>query len=295
MEIEELTNLYLNYNKVVGKAQYDVAFILDEAGASLSGSPWNHFMKLLRQGRHQMAYAGLNFATYTMTDLLNGKVDADLLVMTNCYSLTPDQQKKLEKQVHKDGRTVLWNLGFGELSASQIKSLTGMEFDIVENFTRTKVNFKANSGLKFDFNGSITNGKITPVTKVKTAGVTVLGSFDDGTPALATKKVGNSTQIFYAGNTWSADFLQAIAKMAGVNVYSDTEDTFYANDSLAVIHTNKAGKKTITLPEKSDVYCYFTKKWYTGVTSVTLDMKANTTEYFFIGSQKELKAAGIGK
>ncbi len=295
VEIKELTDLYLDYNKVVGKAQYDVAFILDEAGASLSGSPWNHFMPLLRSGRHQVAYAGLNFAAYTMNDLLNGKVDADLIVMTTCYSLNADQQKKLEKQVHKDGRTVLWNLGFGELTAAQVKSLTGMDIEIVEGFKRRTINLTANNKLNFPFNGSINNTAITPVTKVKTAGVTVLGSFDDGTPALSVKTVGKSTQVFYAGNTWSAEFLQAIAKMAGVNVYSETEDTFYANDSLAVIHTNKAGKKTITLPEKSDVYCYFTKKWYTGVTSVTLDMKANTTEYFFIGSQKELKAAGIGK
>lgn len=295
VEVEELSNLYLKYNQIAGKSGYDVAFILDEAGASLSGSPWNHFMQILRGGRHQVAYAGLNFAAYTMTDLLNGKVDADLIVMTTCYSLTPDQQKKLEAQVHKDGRTVLWNLGFGELSAAQVKALTGMDVEVVEGFRERTVTFKANNKLNFHFSGSINNTAITPVTKVKTAGVTVLGSFGDGTPALSVKTVGKSTQVFYAGNTWSPEFLQAIAKLAGVNVYSETEDTFYANDSLAVIHTNKAGKKTITLPEKSDVYCYFTKKWYTGVTSVTLDMKASTTEYFFIGSQKELKAAGIGK
>lgn len=295
VEVEELSNLYVKYNQIAGKSGYDVAFILDEAGSALSGSPWNHFWQLLRVSRHQMAYAGLNFGAYTMTDLLEGKVDADMLVMTTCYSLTAAQQKKLEAQVHKDGRTVLWNLGFGELSGSQIKSLTGMEFTQVSGFNRRSITLRPNNSLKFTGNSTILNGTIEPVYKVKTdAGVTVLGSFDDGTPALATKKVGNSTQVFYAGNTWDADLLQGVAKMGGVNVYLDSEDVYYGNDSLAVIHTKAAGRKTITLPKKSDVYCYFTGKWYIGVTEVSLTMDKNTTEYFFIGTQKELKAAGIG-
>lgn len=295
-EVEDLSDLYVDYNQIAGSNNYDVAFILDEAGCALSGSPWNHLWNLLRNGRHQMATAGLNFSAYTMADLLAGKVDADVLVMTTCYSLTSSQQKKLEAQVHKAGRTVLWNLGFGELTNAQIKSLTGMEFDQVSNFNRRSVTIKSNKSLNFTGNSTILNGVIEPVYKVKSSsGATVLGTFDDGTPALVTKTVGKSRQVFYAGNTWNPDLLQAIATMGGVTVRLDSEDVFYGNDSLAVVYAKTAGKKTITLPKKSDVYCQFTGKWYLGVTQVTVTMDKNATEYFFIGDQAKLKAAGIGR
>lgn len=293
-EVKELSDLYVKYNQIAGKSGYDIAFILDEAGASLSGSPWAHFWNLLRTSRHNIASSGLSFSMYTMADLMNGKVDEPVLVMLNCYSLTASQQKKLEAQVHKDGRTVMWMTGFGELSSTQVKALTGMDFMQVKNFNYKAINLKSNTAANFSGSGTVIGNILKPLYKVTSSDVKVLGTFDDGTAGLVSKKVGNSTQIFCASDMLTAPLLKSVAKMSGINVYLSSDDVYYGNDSLAVIHTKTAGNKTITLPQKSDVYCYFTGKWYLGVTEVTVNMKKQATEYFFIGNQKELQAAGIG-
>ncbi|MBP3937105.1 MAG: hypothetical protein IK954_05930 [Clostridia bacterium] len=291
---KELSDLYVKYNQIAKGDQYDVAFILDEASAALAGSPWTTYMSLLRGGRHAMATSGINFSMYLMEDLLAGKVSADLLVILNCNTLTADEQKKLEAQVHKDGRTVMWMTGFGELTGAQIQALTGMTFTTVDQPNSLALTLKPNAAANFSGNTVITSKMLDPLYKVTSKDVQVLGTFSDGTPGMVSKKVGKSTQIFCASDTLTIPLLQSVAKMAGVNVYLSSGDVYYGNDSLAVIHTNTAGKKTITLPKKSDVYCYFANKWYRGVTEVTVDMAAATTEYFFIGSQQEIQAAGIG-
>jgi len=291
---KELSDLYVKYNKIAKGDQYDVAFIMDEGSAALSGSPWTTFWNLFRGGRHVMATSGINFSMYLMEDLLAGKVSADLVVILNCWTLTPDEQKKLEAQVHKDGRTVMWMNGFGELTDTQVQSLTGMTFSKVAPLSNLTLTLRPNAAANFTGNTALRANMLNPLYKVTSNDVNVLGTFSNGTSGMVSKKVGNSTQIFCASDTLTIQLLQSVAKMADVNVYLSTGDVYYGNDSLAVIHTASAGKKTITLPKKSDVYCYFTNKWYLGVTEVTVDMKAATTEYFFIGSQKEIKAAGIG-
>ncbi len=293
-EQKELSDLYVKYNKIAKGDQYDVAFVMDEASAALAGSPWTTYMSLFRGGRHAMATSGINFSMYLMEDLLAGKVSADLVVILNCNTLTAAEQKKLEAQVHKDGRTVMWMTGFGELTDAQIQALTGMTFSRVTPPNSLTMTLKPNAAANFSGNTTLIPKMLDPLYKVTSKDVNVLGTFGDGTPGMVSKKVGNSTQIFCASDTLTIPLLQSVAKMAGVNVYLSIGDVYYGNDSLAVIHTKAAGKKTITLPKKSDVYCYFTNKWYLGVTEVTVDMKAETTEYFFIGSQKEIKAAGIG-
>lgn len=284
----------MKYNQIAQGDQYDVAFVLDEGSAALSGSPWTTGMSLLRGGRHVMATSGINFGMYLMEDLLAGKVSADLVVMLNCGSLSADEQEKLEAQVHKDDRTVMWMTGFGELTDAQIQALTGMTVSKVTPPDSLALTLRPNAAANFSGDTVLLPKLLDPLYKVTSQDVDVLGTFSDGTAGMVSKKVGNSTQIFCASDALTIPLLQSVAGMAGVNVYLSTGDVYYGNDSLSVIHTRTAGQKTITLPEKSDVYCYFTGKWYLGVTEVTVDMEAETTEYFFIGSQQEIKAAGIG-
>ncbi len=291
---KELSDLYVKYNKIAKGDQYDVAFVMDESSAALAGSPWTTYMSLLRGGRHVMATSGINYSMYLMEDLLAGKVSADLVVMLNCGTLSADEQKKLEAQVHKDGRTVMWMTGFGELTDAQIQALTGMTFTRIEPSYDLSLTLCPNAAANFNGNAVVKSKMLSPIYKATSTDVNVLGTFSDGTPGMVSKKVGNSTQIFCASDTLTIPLLQSVAKMAGVNVFLSTGDVYFGNDSLAVIHAKSASSKTITLSQKSDVYCYFSNKWYLGVTEVTIPMEAETTEYFFIGDQKEIRAAGIG-
>ena len=63
--------------------------------------------------------------------------------------------------------------------------------------------------------------------------------------------------MFYAGYNLTSELLRAVAKAAGVTVYSAGNDTYYGNGSLSFINAATAGSKTLTLPQRSDVYCYY--------------------------------------
>ena len=294
-EVAELSDLYLKYNQVADDSAVDVAFIVDEAGMALDGAHRTVDINLIRSSRVPIYKSGLNFGYYLLDDLINGKVDAKMLVMLSCNSLSDSQLQALKAQVQQDGRTVMWMNGFGELTAEQIKELTGFDYTLVEKTGSETLTMPADTAFGFPGAETFNANVYDAYTKITAGdGVSVLGTLSNGDPGLSAVKVGGSNQLFYVGYNLTPELLRAVAVTAGVPVYAEGNDTYYGNGTLSVINAGTAGQKTLNLPEESDVYCYYSDKWYTGVTSVTVDMEAGQNELFFIGSQAALQAAGIG-
>ena len=71
----------------------------------------------------------------------------------------------------------------------------------------------------------------------------------------------------------------------------DGNDVLNANDTMLMFSASSAGSRTVRFGEKTDVYDYFTGKWYTGVTSVTFEnMKAGQVKWLFFGKKAEIQA-----
>jgi hypothetical protein len=52
-----------------------------------------------------------------------------------------------------------------------------------------------------------------------------------------------------------AEFIRATAKLAGVHLYIDSDDVFYANSQMVAMYTrNSPGPRTIKLPRASMVF-----------------------------------------
>jgi hypothetical protein len=82
-------------------------------------------------------------------------------------------------------------------------------------------------------------------------GVDVLARYSDGKPAMVVKKVGKGAIVYSAVPITNPYVYKSIAKYAGVHVYTDTDDAFYANGDFVMIHTKDAGTKKITLRKKA--------------------------------------------
>lgn len=181
---------------------------------ALDGAHRTVDINLIRESRGPIYKSGLNFGYYLLDDLLDGKVDAKMLVMLSCNSLSDSQLQTLKKQVQQDGRTVLWMNGFGELSAAQVKELTGFQYSLVEKTGSDTLTLPANSGLNFPGCTSFGARLYDVYTKVATgSGVTVLGTLSGGDPGLSAVKVGQSTQLFYVGYNLTSELLRAVAGM----------------------------------------------------------------------------------
>ncbi len=293
-EASALGRLYMKYSAIAQTPRYDVAFVIDEKGMALSGQPWQNNVTLLADTREMIYTSGYHFGYYLLDDFIEGRIDADLVVVLSCWSLTNAQTEKLAVQAQREGRTVLWMGGFGELTPAQMHTLTGMDIQPQTGNDLGLITFRPHAESGFDYSGDLETWYLEPLYKVVSEGVEKLAVFEDGTPALSLQTVGKSRQLFYADFQLFPELLNGVAKVAGIHRYAAGGDTYHGNGSLSVLHAKTAGVKTLRLPEAADVYCYFTGLWQENVTEVSLSMKEAQTEYFFIGDKAALQAAGIG-
>lgn len=93
--------------------------------------------------------------------------------------------------------------------------------------------------------------EVSPTLSVADADATVPGTVADR-PALAVRECDDWRSV-YSLLPLRREILQDLCEYAGVHVYSDTHDTFFANRSYAILHTATAGDKRIVLTEPADV------------------------------------------
>lgn len=73
-------------------------------------------------------------------------------------------------------------------------------------------------------------------------------------PAFVVKEQGDWTSVYSLTAALPATAYREMARMAGVHIYNNHDDTFYANQSFITLHARDAGVRTITLPGKHTVY-----------------------------------------
>ena len=60
----------------------------------------------------------------------------------------------------------------------------------------------------------------------------------------------------------SAEFVRAIARTAGVHVYSDEEDTLFVSKSYITVHAARGGKKRLYFPDSCTLTEVYESKVY---------------------------------
>jgi hypothetical protein len=75
-----------------------------------------------------------------------------------------------------------------------------------------------------------------------------------GRTVLAQKNTDGWTSIYSITASLPPDFYRALARRAGVHIYSETNDTLYVNKSYLTINADGAGTRTLRLPTHTDIY-----------------------------------------
>jgi len=101
---------------------------------------------------------------------------------------------------------------------------------------------------------------------------------------------GDDWTSIYAGVVaWTSELMRGLARYAGAHIYLDTDDTFYANDRLLVLHTNwRPGRtRTIRLPRRTNVYDLLAagRLVAEGARDFTITVRPKTTYAFFLDSK----------
>jgi len=121
-----------------------------------------------------------------------------------------------------------------------------------------------------------------------------LGNFADGACGFGLKRMDDWTSVYVSTTNMSEIVLRALAKLAGVHIYTESGDVFFADSRAMVIHTRTSGKKIINLRAKTHV------REIPGNRAVTVDagkfeveLPAYTTRIYFTGKAGKIDKARL--
>lgn len=205
-----------------GPGRAEVAVLADaESMYYVDGhSPLAQFV--LRDVQFAMFRSGVPWRCFSLADL--PKLDMSpykVVILPNLFVVTPEKRKLLEEKLFRDGKTVV--LPFAP--------------------------------------GIITDGRYDPANVEKLSGVKVAEQPGLSQPqeAIYTDR-GPWTSVFLRCPQMPPELLRGIFLKAGVHVYCDQGDPFYANDELIALHSAEGGRRTFRLPGKRTVIELFAER-----------------------------------
>jgi hypothetical protein len=152
-----------------------------------------------------------------------------------------------------------------------MEKLTGIKFDVSLKTEKLKVMPTKNSKL-LSRNQGLPEMYYGPVPTPISKGQIVHGTAK-GKPAVV--EVNTSFgKAFYSLLPPNVEMIRNLAKISNLHIYSHSRDIFNINSTHIMFHATTAGKKTILLPTKHNIYDAVTgKKLFSNVTSFTVNMK----------------------
>lgn len=215
-----------------------------------------------------------------------------LVVFLNTYNLTDVQRSVIDQKVKNGNRTVLWCYAPGVFNDTRESSdlmyrLTGMKLVASqhETFIAPQIEIqesgaKLNTALrKANLNTMGSEKPMCKLISVQDPHAIALGILP-GTASItfAMKDMGAWTSFYAITSNLPAAFYRVLARHAGVHIYNDRDDTFYANKSYASLNANGAGVRAIQFPRKCDLIDAITRKRLATTTdNFSYDFKSGET------------------
>lgn len=275
----------------------------------------NHGLAAFQEG---FIRSGTPFDCILMEDMpLVNLEQYKLIMFLNTYNVDDEMREFINEKVKIANRTVMWCYAPGLFngnseSSENMEKLTGIKIvsSNDESFINPKymlteagrafmkqhgqqpINIPINMDIKVatvlrklgekEPENKNPEGKICKLISVKDSEAEVLGVLPGTSEIMfVKKKMSGWTSMYSIIPVMPADLVRAIAKSAGVHIYSESNDAFYANKSYLVIHAAQAGIKTIQLPYNCDIYNAMTEeKWYDNITKYDTSLMFGETQIF---------------
>jgi beta-galactosidase len=265
----------------------EILVVADEPSCSYATFESGFLQQTLRPFQVQLAKLGAPHDSILVDDLpLADLKRYKLVVFLNCFHLTDAQCELIRRQVLKRNRTVLWCYAPGlfngaTTSVEAMCELTGLRMARSENSGRVRLRIAlTEEGIALlgrgvhaaSFRDVSTKSKRPegrgPATSVlghehvwaqpfslEDPQATVLGRIEGRSDvALAMKRLKHWTSVYTSNPVLPAAFLRALARAAGVHIYNDRDDTFYASRSYLCLNADGAGGRALHFPKAADLF-----------------------------------------
>lgn len=205
--------------------------------------------------------AGAPFDLYVLSDLWKRDLpDYKLYVFLNAYALDEKARQEILKRTRRQGAAALWHWAAGAVwpdrgrlaTPKEMSDLVGLRLEEVTQEQSVRLaaapGQNAYAGRLPALDSALNpNIPLGPVFVPRT-GDTLLLLAPGDLPALARADVGGATAFYSAVPCLPPSVLRGVYTDAGVHLYLDTDDCFYADGQWVGVHTAKAGRRVLSFP-----------------------------------------------
>lgn len=237
----------------------EVAVFADEPSMHYTSAADYHIIRgYLRDTVDELARMGAPYDVYLLSDIADERLpEYRLYIFLNAYSIGPDIRAAIDAEVRRDGRTAVWVYAPGyvtgrDCSEDAMADLTGITLRAHEEPVAADLALTGDHAITADAPEALHWAwELAPAFSVDGSDATVLGTVA-GRPGLAVREFDDWRSV-YSLLPLRREVLRGLCEYAGVHVYSDTFDTFFANSAYAMLHTASAGDKRIELRSPAEV------------------------------------------
>lgn len=296
-----------------------VAMIVDEESAFHQQCANRLLYPMLYyQRQHYWGRSGVPWNVYLHNDLPHPRMpDHRVYYFLNTFYLTDAEMAAIERKVKRNGATVIWSYAPGIQSPAgfdlaRVERLTGFrlrsaDVEALPRITLTHPDHPYAGGVESggdkymqgnrtpDFFGVGPMGNderervLGPLIYVDDPDAVTVGELDPlQAPGFCVKKMDGWTSVFVAAPMLNAHGLRAIAREAGIHVYSEDGDVVLPGRSFLTLHAREAGEKHIRLPHPMDVYeCYDGRLIGRQLTEFRDPLAKHATGLYFLGTEEQ--------
>lgn len=240
-----------------------------------------------------------------MDDLRDHDLDKyKVYLFLNAFYVDDRTRQWIKEHLCREGKTLVWLYAPGfinrDLAAENMKELTGLNLELhdvsCENFVRlTNLEHPFTAGghhFGIVYDGWVFSGfsnhfgvhkPMGPLFSVDDPDAVELGrySYDSTKVAFAVKDFGEWQSVYVSTPFVPEDTVRKIARAAGVHIYNETNEIFYANRQYVALHVKEGGERTIRLPQPADVYDRFEGQYLArAATEFTFTIPDRSTKLF---------------
>lgn len=241
----------------------EILVLSDEASCSYSTFRSELLASALAETQFRFIKVGAPMDHVLMSDLdLLDTTRYKLVIFLNCYHMSEADRANIKNKILNNGRHVLWCYAPGYFkgntqSAEAMQQIAGLHIvPPAAGAPAGPLQIALKDGV-LGLGASVV-GPSRPVAQpvyVDDPQAETLGVAPGTEKAtFARRDMGGWTSYYTVSADMPPAVYRALARKAGVHVYNDRDDSFYANSAFACIHANGAGERTIRFPWACDIY-----------------------------------------
>ncbi len=237
---------------------HDIAFVVSSDSRRFSKQNSHLTIYLVEALQYYLGKMGLPYNFYLLEDI-NLIPPHKLWIFANAFHVTQDQERLIAEKT--DGSDVIWFHGAGyvaesEHSLSSASRVTGIQLGLVPEGDFPQIQLleaPATEGLWGMICGQ-GEWTLEPGFYVDDPDAMTLGMLTDSfRPGFSVKETPRGRRYFSTVPMMAPGVLRNIARIAGAHVYTETNDTVFANHSFVAVSNTEPGNCLLRLPRQTEV------------------------------------------